>query len=95
MIVLKPVDRVEVLSVMDNSIDVLMGNTPVARRAPRERDGLSKPQLRAEHGVSMLVTTHAEGNRDTFLSIPASPLMACCTIWMSCKSNPMRCTPSC
>ena len=28
---LKPVDRVEVLSVMDNSIDVLMGNTPVAR----------------------------------------------------------------
>jgi 7,8-dihydropterin-6-yl-methyl-4-(beta-D-ribofuranosyl)aminobenzene 5'-phosphate synthase len=67
MIVLNPVDRVEVLSVMDNSIDVLMGNTPVARRAPRERDGLSKPQLRAEHGVSMLVTTHAEGNKDTFL----------------------------
>jgi len=33
MIVLKPVDRVEVLSIMDNSIDVLMGNTPVARRA--------------------------------------------------------------
>ena len=38
MIILKPVDRVEVLSVMDNSIDVLMGNTPVARRAQRERD---------------------------------------------------------
>ena len=67
MIVLKPVDRVEVLSVMDNSIDVLMGNPPVARRASRERDSLSKPQLRAEHGVSMLVTTHAEGNKDTFL----------------------------
>ena len=33
MIPLKPVDRVEVLSVMDNSIDVLMGSTPVARRA--------------------------------------------------------------
>ena len=67
MIDLKPVNRVEVLSVMDNSIDVLMGNTPVARRAPRERDSLSKPQLRAEHGVSMLVTTHSEGNKDTFL----------------------------
>ena len=90
MIVLKPVDWVEVLSVMDNSIDVLMGNTPVARRAPRERDGLSKPQLRAEHGVSMLVTTHAETETRTLsFSIPASPSMACCTIWMSCKSNPM------
>ena len=31
-IALKPVDRVEILSVMDNSIDVLMGSTPVARR---------------------------------------------------------------
>jgi 7,8-dihydropterin-6-yl-methyl-4-(beta-D-ribofuranosyl)aminobenzene 5'-phosphate synthase len=67
MILLKPVDRVEVLSVMDNSIDVLMGDTPVAHRAARKRDSLSKPQLRAEHGVSMLVTTHAEGNQDTFL----------------------------
>ena len=67
MILLKSVDRVEVLSVIDNSIDVLMGNTPVAQRAARTRDSLAKPQLRAEHGVSMLVTTHAEGNQDTFL----------------------------
>jgi len=67
MIDLKPVDRVEVLSVMDNSIDVLMGNTPVARRAQRARDSFSRPQLRAEHGVSMLVTTYAEGNQDTLL----------------------------
>jgi 7,8-dihydropterin-6-yl-methyl-4-(beta-D-ribofuranosyl)aminobenzene 5'-phosphate synthase len=64
---LKPVDRVEILSVMDNSIDVLMGSTPVARRAPRPRDALSRPQLRAEHGVSMLVTTYTDGNKDSFL----------------------------
>ena len=38
VIPLKPVDRVEVLSVMDNSVDVLMGSTTVARRAPRPRD---------------------------------------------------------
>ena len=38
MIVLKPVDRIEVLSIMDNSIDVLMGNTPNAQIAPRARD---------------------------------------------------------
>ena len=32
---LKAVDRVEILSVMDNTIDVLMGNTPVAQRHKR------------------------------------------------------------
>src|ERR1051325_6360135 len=64
---LQPVDRVEILSVMDNSIDVLMGNTTLAKTAKRERDALSKPQLRAEHGVSMLVTTFEGGSKDSFL----------------------------
>lgn len=64
---LKPIDRLEILSVMDNSVDVLMSSTPVAQRAPRSLDSLSRPQLRAEHGVSMLVTTYAGGNRDSFL----------------------------
>ncbi|HKY10164.1 MAG TPA: MBL fold metallo-hydrolase [Candidatus Binatia bacterium] len=67
MVPLKPVDRVEILSVMDNSIDVLMGSTSVAKRAKRERDALAKPQLRAEHGVSMLVATYEGGNKDSFL----------------------------
>jgi 7,8-dihydropterin-6-yl-methyl-4-(beta-D-ribofuranosyl)aminobenzene 5'-phosphate synthase len=52
---------------MDNSIDVLMGSTAVAQRARRERDAFAKAQLRAEHGVSMLVTTYKDGNRDSFL----------------------------
>ena len=52
---------------MDNSIDVLMGSTAVAKRLKRERDALAKPQLRAEHGVSMLVTTYEGGNKDSFL----------------------------
>ena len=38
MISLQAVDRVEILSVMDNSIDVLMGSTPVAKRVRRGRD---------------------------------------------------------
>jgi 7,8-dihydropterin-6-yl-methyl-4-(beta-D-ribofuranosyl)aminobenzene 5'-phosphate synthase len=67
MIHLKTVDRVEVLSIMDNSIDVLMGNTPVAQRPPRDRNSFSRPQLRAEHGVSMLVTTYENGAKDSFL----------------------------
>lgn len=67
MIDLKPVDRVEVLSVMDNSIDVLMGSTSVAKRLKRRSDAHFGPQLRAEHGVSMLVTTYSNGNKDSFL----------------------------
>lgn len=67
IIPLKPIDGVEVLSIIDNSIDVLMGNTQVARRVQRARDAFSRPQLRAEHGVSMLVTTNGGGNKDSFL----------------------------
>ena len=64
---LKPVDRVEILSVMDNSIDVLMGDTAVAKRHQRRRDAHLRPQLRAEHGVSMLVTTYQGNDKDAFL----------------------------
>ncbi len=64
---LKEVDRVEILSVMDNSIDVLMGNTPVAKRHKRGSNAHARPQLRAEHGVSMLVTTYSGGHKDSFL----------------------------
>ena len=64
---LAPVDRVEVLSLMDNSVDVLMADTPVARRAQRPKDAFKRPQLRAEHGESMLVTVERGGRRDTFL----------------------------
>lgn len=64
---LVPVDKVEILSLMDNSVDVLMASTPVARRAKRGRDPFLRPQLRAEHGVSMLVTVEQGGQRDTLL----------------------------
>ena len=67
MISLRTVDRVEILSVMDNTIDVLMGNTAIAKRHRRASDGHKGPQLRAEHGVSMLVTTYSGGDKDSFL----------------------------
>ena len=64
---LAPLDRVEVLSIMDNSVDVLMASTPVAKRAERARNAFERPQLRAEHGVSMLVTIERAGHRTQFL----------------------------
>ncbi|NIO07935.1 MAG: MBL fold metallo-hydrolase [Deltaproteobacteria bacterium] len=66
-IALEPVDHVEVLSIMDNSIDALMASTPVAQRAPLTRDKFSRPQLRAEHGVSMLITVESQGRKDSIL----------------------------
>jgi len=64
---LKPADRVEILSIMDNSIDVLMAGTPIAHRVPRGPDSHLRPQLRAEHGVAMLITVFSEGRSDSFL----------------------------
>jgi 7,8-dihydropterin-6-yl-methyl-4-(beta-D-ribofuranosyl)aminobenzene 5'-phosphate synthase len=64
---LAPVDRVEILSLMDNSVDVLMASTSVAQRARRGEHPFRRPQLRAEHGVSMLVTVVRDGRHETLL----------------------------
>lgn len=64
---LTPVQGGEILSIMDNSLDVLMAGSPVAHRAHLKREFLSLPQLRAEHGASMLVTVRSEGHDDSFL----------------------------
>jgi len=62
-----PVDHVEILSIMDNTLDILMASTSVAQRAPLLKDKFFQPQLRAEHGVSMLITIHYERQKDTIL----------------------------
>ncbi|HEY7068082.1 MAG TPA: MBL fold metallo-hydrolase [Chloroflexota bacterium] len=64
---LAAVDRVDVLSLMDNSVDVLMAGTAVAHRAQRAKNQFERPQLRAEHGVSMLVSAERGGRREQFL----------------------------
>jgi 7,8-dihydropterin-6-yl-methyl-4-(beta-D-ribofuranosyl)aminobenzene 5'-phosphate synthase len=66
-IALNAVDQVEVLSVIDNTLDILMSSTSVAHRAPLRRDTFSRPRLRAEHGVSMLVTVHYDGKKESIL----------------------------
>ncbi len=55
-VMLEPVDQVEVLSVMDNSLDVLMAGTPIAKRAVRFGDVFSRPQLRGSE-IPDVVTT--------------------------------------
>jgi 7,8-dihydropterin-6-yl-methyl-4-(beta-D-ribofuranosyl)aminobenzene 5'-phosphate synthase len=49
------VDEVRVTIVMDNSIDVLMSSTDVARRLRMGPDMFTRPQPMAEHGFSVLI----------------------------------------
>ncbi|HLX57978.1 MAG TPA: MBL fold metallo-hydrolase, partial [Ktedonobacteraceae bacterium] len=67
MLTLPTVDGVEITAIMDNSLDVLMASTPVAKRYPLQQDHFTRTQLRAEHGVSTLITVINQGRRQTIL----------------------------
>jgi 7,8-dihydropterin-6-yl-methyl-4-(beta-D-ribofuranosyl)aminobenzene 5'-phosphate synthase len=65
---LKPVDRVEVLTLMDNYVDVLLGNTDVVRRAAHSGNGeIFKDTLVGEHGLSLLVRVSEGSTKHTVL----------------------------
>ncbi len=67
LLTLPAVDGVEITTIMDNSFDLLMASTAVAHRYPMRQDILTRPQLRAEHGVSTLITVINAGRRETIL----------------------------
>jgi 7,8-dihydropterin-6-yl-methyl-4-(beta-D-ribofuranosyl)aminobenzene 5'-phosphate synthase len=79
---LTPVDRVEILTVIDNVMDVLLPNTDVAKRlGPAGREGQRLPIVEAplleaghaadapvaEHGLSLLVSVTVGDTRRTLL----------------------------
>jgi 7,8-dihydropterin-6-yl-methyl-4-(beta-D-ribofuranosyl)aminobenzene 5'-phosphate synthase len=65
---LQGVDRVEVLTLMDNYVDVLLGNTKVVRRTAHSRGGeIFRDSLIGEHGLSLLVTVFEGSRRHTVL----------------------------
>ena len=67
-VLLHAVDRVEVLTLMDNYADVLLTNTEVVYRPPLAKGGrIPADTLLAEHGLSLLVTLHREDESRTFL----------------------------
>jgi 7,8-dihydropterin-6-yl-methyl-4-(beta-D-ribofuranosyl)aminobenzene 5'-phosphate synthase len=65
---LKEVNRVEILTLMDNYVDVLLGSTDVVTRPPLAK-GLEIPtdNLLAEHGLSMLVMAYQGKEKHTVL----------------------------
>jgi 7,8-dihydropterin-6-yl-methyl-4-(beta-D-ribofuranosyl)aminobenzene 5'-phosphate synthase len=79
---LTPVERVEILTVIDNVMDMLLGNTEVAKRlgpagrgeqrlplveAPLLETGWAADAPVAEHGLSFLVSVTIGGTRRTLL----------------------------
>ena len=65
---LKEVDRVEILTVIDNYVDVLLTNTEVITRPPLAKTGtIPSDTLLAEHGLSLLVTVHEGEEKHTML----------------------------
>lgn len=67
LLTLPAVDGVEITTIMDNTLDLLISSTSLARRFPLPGYGFIRPQLRAEHGVSLLITLIDQGKRETIL----------------------------
>ncbi|MBU0988069.1 MAG: MBL fold metallo-hydrolase [Proteobacteria bacterium] len=67
-VALKPVDRVEILTLIDNYIDLLLPPSDIVTRPPIIKDGHIKADtLLAEHGLSLLVTVFQGENKHTVL----------------------------
>ncbi|MBI5118089.1 MBL fold metallo-hydrolase [Candidatus Poribacteria bacterium] len=52
---IREVDSVEITTLVDNVVDLLLENSDNAKRAPRIRDGALAPPLLAEHGFSAII----------------------------------------
>lgn len=64
----KEVDRVEIVTLMDNYVDVLLRSTDVVTRPPLAKGGtIPTDTLLAEHGLSQLLTVYRDGERHSFL----------------------------
>ncbi|NTV58984.1 MAG: MBL fold metallo-hydrolase, partial [Deltaproteobacteria bacterium] len=65
---LRPVDKIEVLTLMDNYVDLLLESTPVVTRPAKAKGGMiSRDTLIGEHGLSLLVTVHDGKEKHTIL----------------------------
>ena len=54
---LKAVDRVEILTLIDNYVNLLLPSTDIMTRPPLAKEGkVQSDTLLAEHGLSLLVT---------------------------------------
>ena len=67
-VVLKELDRVEVLTLMDNFVDVLLEDTEIVTRPPKAQGGeIPTDTLLAEHGLCLLVRVNCDAEKHTLL----------------------------
>lgn len=64
---LKEVDKVEILTLLDNTIDALLPGTANVKRMPAPSDWLTRDQLIAEHGFAALVTVTSGNTSESLL----------------------------
>jgi len=65
---LKPVDRVEILTLIDNYIDLLLPPSEIVTRPPLAKEGkILTDTLLAEHGLSLLITVFQGDAKHTVL----------------------------
>jgi len=64
---LREVDKVEILTVLDNAIDLLMAGTERVKRFPLPPDALTRESLVAEHGFAALVTATSGNTSESLL----------------------------
>lgn len=77
MINLKPVEGIELLTVIDNYIDVFLPSTDEVRRLPLFEEDHLAPPVSAEHGLCMFVTVH-DGSKKHYLLLDAGYTKAGC-----------------
>ena len=65
---LKEIDKVEVCTVMDNYVDILLTDTKNVYRARMDKDGkIQTNTLFAEHGLSLIINLFSDGKKQTIL----------------------------
>lgn len=64
---LREVDKVEILTVLDNTIDMLLDGSPQVKRLPLPYDALTRESLVAEHGFAALVTVTSGDTSESLL----------------------------
>ena len=87
---LKQLDRVEVLTLMDNFVDVLLENTEIVTRPPKGAGAeIPTDTLLAEHGLSLLVNVqHAAESHTMLFDTGYSPIGVLHNMdWLSVDPN--------
>jgi len=66
-VALHEADSVEILTLVDNTIDMMLAGTPKAKRFPLRPDAVTQDVLIAEHGFATMVTVRNRGTTDSLL----------------------------